>query len=60
MHTAWTFTLELPLKLCRDSEGAFVQRVSTLKVAERASFADAFALALSARLQVLVMMTEYH
>jgi predicted nucleic acid-binding protein len=59
-RTAWTNTLELPLELRRDVDDAFIQRVGTIKVMERVSFADAFALALSERLQVPLVTTDHH
>jgi predicted nucleic acid-binding protein len=57
---AWARTLALPLELRRDANDAFIQRAGTIKVAERVSFADAFALALSERLQVPLVTTDHH
>jgi predicted nucleic acid-binding protein len=59
-QTAWSRTLELPLALRRDADDGFIQRVGTIKVVERVSFADAFALALSERLQVPLVTTDHH
>jgi uncharacterized protein len=59
-QTAWTNTLELPLELRRDVDDAFIKRVGTIKVEERVSFADAFALALSERLRVPLVTTDHH
>jgi predicted nucleic acid-binding protein len=59
-QTAWANTLELPLKLHRDADDAFIQRVGTIKITERVSFADAFALALSERLRVPLVTTDHH
>jgi predicted nucleic acid-binding protein len=59
-QTAWANTLELPLALRRDTDDAFIQRVGVIKVAERVSFADAFALALRERLQVPLITTDHH
>jgi predicted nucleic acid-binding protein len=59
-ETAWTSTLELPLDLRRDGDDVFIKRVGTIKVEERVSFADAFALALSERLQVPLVTTDQH
>jgi predicted nucleic acid-binding protein len=39
---------------------AFIQRVGVVKVAERVSFADAFALALAERLHVPLITTDHH
>ena len=41
-QTAWTNTLALPLALRRDADDIFIQRVGSIKVEERISFADAF------------------
>lgn len=59
-QTAWTNTLALPLELRRDADDAFIQRVGIIKVEERVSFADAFALALSERLDVPLITTDHH
>jgi PIN domain nuclease of toxin-antitoxin system len=59
-QTAWTNTLALPLLLRRDADDAFVQRVGVIKVEERISFADAFALALVERLHVPLITTDHH
>ena len=37
-----------------------IQRVGVIKVAERVSFADAFALALAERLRVPLITTDHH
>ena len=39
---------------------AFIKRVGVVKVAERVSFADAFALALAERLNVPLITTDHH
>lgn len=59
-QSAWTNTLALPLTLRRDADDAFIQRVGILKVEERISFADAFALALAERLHVPLITTDHH
>jgi PIN domain nuclease of toxin-antitoxin system len=59
-QTAWTNTLALPLALRRDTDNAFIQRVGVLKVEERISFADAFALALTDRLHIPLVTTDHH
>jgi predicted nucleic acid-binding protein len=59
-QTAWASALELPLALRRDADDAFIQRVGVIKVAERVSFADAFALALAERLHVPLITTDHH
>jgi predicted nucleic acid-binding protein len=59
-QTAWTDTLALPLGLRRDTDDPFVQRVGVIKVEERVSFADAFALALAERLSVPPVTTDHH
>ena len=59
-QTAWTNTLALPLTLGRDADDAFIQRVGVIKVEERVSFADAFALALAERLNVPLVTTDHH
>lgn len=59
-QTAWANTVALPLTLRRDTDDEFVQRVGVIKVAERVSFADAFALALSERLHVPLVTTDHH
>jgi predicted nucleic acid-binding protein len=59
-QTAWTNTLALPLALHRGTDDAFIQRVGILKVEERISFADAFALALAERLNIPLVTTDHH
>ena len=59
-QTAWTNTVALPLLLRRDADDAFMQRVGVIKVEERISFADAFALALAERLPIPLITTDYH
>jgi uncharacterized protein len=59
-QTAWVNALALPLALRRDADDAFIQRVGVVKVAERVSFADAFALALAERLHVPLITTDHH
>jgi predicted nucleic acid-binding protein len=59
-RTAWTNTLALPLELRRDADDAFIQRVGVIKVEERVSFADAFALALAECLNVPLVTTDHH
>ena len=59
-QTTWTNTLALPLALRRDTDDAFIQRVGVLKVEERISFADAFALALAERLNIPLITTDHH
>ena len=59
-QTAWANALALPLALRRDTDDAFIQRVGVVKVTERVSFADAFALALAERLQVPLRTTDHH
>ncbi len=59
-QTAWANTVALPLTLRRDTDDDFVQRVGVIKVNERVSFADAFALALSERLQIPLVTTDHH
>jgi predicted nucleic acid-binding protein len=59
-QTAWTNTLALPLALRRDADDAFIQRVGVIKVEERISFADAFALALAERLNIPLVTTDHH
>jgi predicted nucleic acid-binding protein len=58
--TAWTHTLALPLTLRRDADDTFIQRVGIIKVEERISFADAFALALAERLNIPLLTTDHH
>ena len=53
-------TLALPLTLRRDADDAFIQRVGVVKVEERISFADAFALALAERLNIPLVTTDHH
>lgn len=57
---AWQSILTLPLTLRRDMDDLFLQRVGEIKVEERVSFADSFALALSERLQIPVVTTDRH
>lgn len=57
---AWTNTLALPLTLRRDADDAFIQRVGVIKVEERVSYADAFALALTERLGLPLVTTDHH
>jgi predicted nucleic acid-binding protein len=59
-QTAWTHTLALPLELWREADDAFIQRVGIIKVEERVSFADAFALALAERLSIPLVTTDHH
>ena len=59
-QTAWVNALALPLTLRRDTDDAFIQRVGVVKVAERVSFADAFALALAERLRIPLITTDHH
>jgi predicted nucleic acid-binding protein len=59
-QTAWTHTLALPLELRREADDAFIQRVGTIKVEEHVSFADAFALALTERLNIPLVTTDHH
>jgi hypothetical protein len=59
-ETAWTNTLALPLVLRRDADDAFMQRVGVTKVAERISFANAFALALAERFNIPLVTTDHH
>ena len=59
-QTAWTNILALPLVLRRDADDVFIQRVGVIKVEERVSFADAFALALAERLNVPLVTTDHH
>jgi predicted nucleic acid-binding protein len=59
-QTAWTHTLALPLELRREADDAFIQRVGIMKVEERVSFADAFALALAERLSIPLVTTDHH
>jgi len=59
-RTAWQNTLALPLLLRRDTDDVFIQQVGVIKVEEKVSFADAFALALSARLDIPLVTTDHH
>jgi PIN domain nuclease of toxin-antitoxin system len=59
-QTAWTHTPALPLELWREADDAFIQRVGLMKVEERVSFADAFALALTERLSIPLVTTDHH
>jgi predicted nucleic acid-binding protein len=59
-QTVWESALELPLELRRDVDDAFIKRVGTIKIEEKVSFADAFALALAERLQVPLVTTDHH
>jgi predicted nucleic acid-binding protein len=56
----WSNILTLPLALRRDSDDEFIQRVGVIKVEERVSFADAFALALAERLDLPLITTDHH
>lgn len=58
--TAWAKTLALPFTLHHDTDEAFIQRVGVIKVEERVSFADAFALALAERLSIPLVTTDHH
>jgi predicted nucleic acid-binding protein len=55
-----TSLLALPFDLRRDSDDEFIQRVGVIKVEERVSFADAFALALAERLALPLITTDHH
>ncbi len=55
-QTAWTNTLALH----RDTDDAFIQLVGILKVEERISFADAFALALAEWPNIPLVTTDHH
>lgn len=59
-QTAWSNTLALPLDLRRDADDVFIQRVGIVKVEERISFADAFALVLAERLEIPLITTDHH
>jgi predicted nucleic acid-binding protein len=59
-QTAWASTVALPLTLRRDVDDDFVRRVGVIKVSEKTSFADAFALALSERLHIPLVTTDHH
>jgi predicted nucleic acid-binding protein len=59
-QSAWTNTLALPLELRREADDAFIQRVGIIKVEEHVSFADAFALALTERLNIPLVTTDHH
>jgi len=59
-QTAWANIVTLPLELRRDVDDLFIQKVGVIKVAERVSFADAFALALSERLNTPLITTDHH
>jgi predicted nucleic acid-binding protein len=59
-QAAWTNALTLPIDLRRDADDAFIQRVGVIKVEERVSFADAFALALAERLNISLVTTDHH
>ena len=59
-QTAWANATALPLALRRDADNVYIQRVGVIKVAERVSFADAFALALAERLRVPLITTDHH
>lgn len=52
--------LVLPLALRRDADDVCIQRVGGMKVEERVSFTDAFALARAERLYVPLVMTDHH
>jgi predicted nucleic acid-binding protein len=57
---AWSNTLALPFELRRDNDDEFILRVGIIKVEDRVSFADAFALALAERLNLPFMTTDHH
>ena len=59
-QTAWANAIALPLALRRDADDVYIQRGGVIKVAERVSFADAFALALAERLRVPLITTDHH
>ena len=59
-QTAWANASVLPLALRRDADDTFIQRVGVIKVAERVSFADAFALVLAERVHVPLITTDHH
>jgi predicted nucleic acid-binding protein len=59
-QSAWTNTLALPLELRREADDAFIQRVGIIKVEEHVSFADAFALALTERLNIPLVTPDHH
>jgi predicted nucleic acid-binding protein len=59
-QTAWTHTLALPLELWREAGDAFIQRVGIIQVEARVSFADAFALALTERLNIPLVTPDHH
>jgi hypothetical protein len=50
----------LPLVIRRDVDDAFIHRAGIIKVEEKVSFADAFALSLSERLQAPLVTTNHH
>jgi predicted nucleic acid-binding protein len=50
----------IPAKLHRDVDNAFIQRVGAIKIEERVSFANAFALTLPERLQMPLLTTDHH
>jgi predicted nucleic acid-binding protein len=58
--TAWTKAIGLPLFLRHDTDDSFIQRVGVIKVEERVSFADAFALALAERCGIPLISTDHH
>jgi predicted nucleic acid-binding protein len=57
---AWTKAVGLPLFLRHDTDDSFIQRVGIIKVEERVSFADAFALALAERCSIPLVTTDHH
>jgi predicted nucleic acid-binding protein len=59
-QTAWPSVLELPLELRRDVDDAFIKRGGTIKIEEKVSFVDAFALGLAERLHVPLVTTDHH
>jgi hypothetical protein len=56
-QTAWTNTLAPPFTLYRDADDVFIRWVGVIQGEERASFADAFALAFAERLNVPLVTT---
>ena len=57
-HTRLQGNVQFALR--RDADDTFIQRVGVIKVEERVSFADAFALALAERLNVPLVTTDHH
>jgi hypothetical protein len=56
----WPNTFALPLTPRRYADDAFIQRVGVMKVEERISSIDAFALALAERLNIPLVTTDHH